>query len=66
VNPDQDPIWIQYFDDQKLKIKKTAEEKICFSIKNCYLLIPTPPLKTSKLQGEAFCPQKRTSKNEIY
>jgi hypothetical protein len=40
VNTDPDPIWMQGFDDQKVKKKNTAE--ICFSFfdQNYTLLIP--------------------------
>ncbi len=50
VNPDPD-ISDQGFYDQKLK--KKIQQNFCFFIffsKNCNLLIPRPPQRTSKLQ----------------
>ncbi len=45
-------IRIQDFDSQKLKKKNTVENflKYLLLIKNCNLLIPRPPQRTSKLQ----------------
>jgi hypothetical protein len=60
VNPD--PIWIQDFDDQKLKKKNTAEN---FS----YLFDKKLQYTYVQATGEAFSPQNRTSstlKNQIY
>jgi hypothetical protein len=48
TDPDPDPIRIQGFNDQKLKIN--AEKKKIFWIKNFNLSIPRPPKRTSKLQ----------------
>jgi hypothetical protein len=48
VNPDNPE---QGFYDQKLKKKNTAENFFyLFLIKNCNLLIPRPPERTSKTQ----------------
>jgi hypothetical protein len=44
TNPDQDPIRIQGFDDQKLeKIAAGLKIILLFLVKNYYLPIPRPP-----------------------
>jgi hypothetical protein len=53
-------IQIQDFDDQKLE-KNLLQKKYIFLIKNCNLLIPRPPKRTSRLQDKSLSPQKRTS-----
>jgi hypothetical protein len=43
-------------------MEKNLQQKKMYLIKNCKLLIPRPPQRTSKLQEtHAFRPQKRTS-----
>jgi hypothetical protein len=47
----------------KKRKKFTAEKKLdIFLITNSNLVIPKPPLKDAQATGEAFSPQKRTSR----
>jgi hypothetical protein len=57
VNPDQDPIRIQGFYDQKLKKKNTAEHFFHLFFKSKIAIYGTYVQAT----GEDFSPQKRTS-----
>jgi hypothetical protein len=43
-------IQIQGFDDKKLEVFTALKNRSTGSIKNCYLFIPRPPGRTSKVQ----------------
>jgi hypothetical protein len=62
VNPDPktdpDPIWIQGFDDQKVKKKNTAEISFSFFDQNYTLIIPRPPHKGRPSYRRSLPPSK--------